>query len=482
MVVVCLSEFNVTIINSRVLLKMFSRNTYIIPVSEDFLVYNPFVGLSALLNRPAVVELKKQLRDIFDHIGDPESKLFDLARDIQESPMQDLSKKINGLNPDFLGVIPTRICNGACNYCDFSAEKASSEKMSYSMAVSMVDWYAGLVKSLGRKTLNIHFFGGEPMMASDIVEIVVHRARLVSAEKDLWPLFEISTNGQFSDDIARFLGDYFNKVVLSLDGFADIQDIHRPLPAGKSSFQSAVDTAEIIGNSNADLNIRCCISRLNVSQMQEITVWFCQNFRLSAINFEILSDSLLTASKGLYPPDPVDFALQFQKAREIADGYGVEVVYASDISNNPQVSSCPVGNDTVIVSPDGRISSCYLMPEKWIEAGLELDFGSMQSQNNMDIDMEKLKNMRTMVENKPRCSNCFCRWSCAGGCHVGNTFPGSRLEYDDFCKQTRLISILSLLLDLGKKDKINDLYVSSEAVNSIIFQKSDRIEDINNSC
>ena len=451
------------------------NSVYLIPVINDFIIYSPLVGITAFINRGAVNELQKQLLLIENNLGNPSSKLFELATDIMMSPVRSPIRKTGNLNPEFLGILPTRSCNGACNYCDFGADRASGEKMSYRLAADVVDWYARILKSQNRNSLEIHFFGGEPMVARDVIEVVVQRARLVAAEQNLIPFFEISTNGQYDAHDAGFLAQYFNKVVLSLDGSKEVQDKHRPLKTNKSSFENAVETARIISHSGADLCIRCCVSQTNLLQMEEFTEWLCRNFRLAAINFEILSSTSQTDLSGLYPPDPVEFAVHFQRSRKIAERYGVEVVYASDISDLPVVSSCPVGKDAAIVSSNGRISNCYLMPEKWQEAGLDLDFGNINSDGEVNLEADKLNAIRIMVESKPRCIGCFCQWSCAGGCHVGITYPGCHSGYDNFCKQTRLISAFTLMSGLGMQDKIEELINTPDAMHGILNQISDHI-------
>lgn len=456
-----------------------TANCFVIPIKNDFLIYSPLNAITALTNQAGVRELKKKLLVHARDQGDPDSTLSGLAQDILNGRTKIPKMETGNLNPDFIGVIPTRSCNGACTYCDFGALEASSQKMPYRMATKFVDWYAGLLKSQKRNVLEIHFFGGEPMMAQDVIEVTVQRARLVSAELNLIAFFEISTNGQYSARKARFLGDYFNKVVLSLDGFKEVQDNHRPLPGNKSSFENAIETARIISNSNAELCIRCCISGANIMMMEEFTHWLCQHLKISTINFEILCSTPQANSAGLFPPDPVVFAIQFQKSRQIADDYGVEVIYASDISEIPVRSSCPVGKDTAILTPEGRISNCYLMPERWQNVGLDLDFGSIDDSGLVRINELGINNIRKMVGNKQRCTNCYCKYSCAGGCHVGNTYPGSNPGFNDFCRQTRIISAFTLLSDLNLHDRIEDLINRPDSIRNIADQASDIILDFN---
>jgi uncharacterized protein len=448
-------------------------NSYLIPVNEAYLIYSPLVNVTALINLSGVLELREQIRLIKTNRGNPESRLFILAKDILDRNICFPTGKAGPLNPDFLGIIPTRACNGACNYCDFGEGRNTSEKMSYELAVKAVDWYSDIIKKNNGVSLEIHFFGGEPMMARDVIETVVQRARLIASGENFTPWFEISTNGQYNKADAIFLGHYFNKVVLSFDGFKEVQNRHRPLKSDKSSYENTIQTAKIISESDADLCIRCCISQINVSRMEDFTEWLCQNLRLSAINFEVLCATEQTTLTGILPPDPIEFAIHFQKSRETGNRYGVEVVYSSDISGVPVESSCPVGKDVVIVSPDGRLSCCYLMPERWQGKGLDFDFGFLKDNESFQTDMNKIDEIRAYTKNKPKCSKCFCKWSCAGGCHVGITYPGCGLEYSDFCIQTRIISAFSLLTDLGFSEKIKELIQSPETLKKLATQPTD---------
>jgi uncharacterized protein len=458
-------------------MSIITQNVFFLQINRDFLVYSPLNGISAILNQRGFLELIEQMHLIQQNNGNPKSKLFELTDDILNTPIANILRKTGKPNLEYLGLITTRACNGACNYCDFGSDKYSNETMPYDLIVKVVDWYINQMLEIKRNIVEVHFFGGEPMVAQDVMEIAIHRTRLLASQKGLITYFQISTNGQYNSKRARWLGNYFNSVILSFDGVKGIQNAHRPLKNNKASFENAFNTAKIIGESSAELSIRCCISKLNIDKMQESTHWFCQNFRLSALNFEILTSTDMSRKAGLLPPDPVEFAIQYQKSKEIAKSYGVEVVYASDITKQPQVTSCPVGKDAAIISPEGRISNCYLLSEKWQEVGLDLDFGFVNSSENVQIDQNKLDAIRKMVEDKPHCEKCFCQWSCSGGCHVGNIVPVSLLKYNDFCLQTRIISAFTLLADLGFNSRIDGLLETPKELIKLATQKTDRVID-----
>ena len=91
-----------------------------------------------MVNHRGVTELKKQLELSEERNSNPDSSLYKLANHILESPVLKINQKTGDFNPRFLGIIPTRACNGACNYCDFSADRAPLNTMSLKMAASIV--------------------------------------------------------------------------------------------------------------------------------------------------------------------------------------------------------------------------------------------------------------------------------------------------------------------------------------------------------
>jgi radical SAM protein with 4Fe4S-binding SPASM domain len=189
------------------------------------------------------------------------------------------------------------------------------------------------------------------------------------------------------------------------------------------------------------------------------------------------SSSPLSESKGLHPPSPFDFARFFLRSGKIGKSFGVDVVYSSGISPMPVTSSCPAGNDAVIISPDGRISNCYQLPEKWKSAGFDLDIGMIKVNGEIHIEKKKVEAVRKMVASKPGCAGCFCRWSCAGGCHVGHSSNGLLPGYDDFCIQTRIISAFSLLNDLNPDMNPEILMNDMTALNKLAVHPSDLLND-----
>ncbi len=383
------------------------------------------------------------------------------------------------LIPDFLGVIPTRTCNLACLYCGFGAHEAADDYLDVETAIGAVNWMAEMARRQRRSTLDVHFFGGEPLCAMPVVEAVVHRTRVVAAETGLVPHLELATNGCFDDTIARFVADYFSTVVLSLDGPPAIQDRHRPMRGGQASSTRVQETALRLGQTSVDLCLRMCVTQQTVDDLVETTRFLCTTFHPTALDFEPLQDTPESAVAGLRPPDPFAFAGAFLAAARVAREYGVQAVYAAAETERPRHTFCPVGRDTVILGPDGRLSACYLRPRDWERCGLDLYYGRYTPEEGLHVDVDAIARIRDLTATQSRCARCIARWYCAGGCHVNHSHPGCGQNYDDFCIQTRLIVVARLLEGVDGHGELERLLSDRSALELVATRPSDALLDWN---
>ncbi|MDR2801242.1 MAG: radical SAM protein [Desulfovibrio sp.] len=453
---------------------MFQAGVFVLPVNGAFLIYSPLGGIASLLNASALRALRRRMGKAVPDPSFP-SELRELADLLIRKPCEPPSET-ERLNPLFLGILPTRRCNCNCVYCDFDAGEEKASDMSPAMAEAALTWYAHFLKDAGQDHMEVHFFGGEPLVCRDVVETAVHRSRLLAGLHGLSLHLEVSTNGIFEQEYAQFVGDYFHAVVLSLDGFRDVHDRHRPISSRRGSFSPARQTATLLSLAPTELCLRCCVSNLNIQSLEEIAIWFCEEFQPSVINFEPLTNNPKSRAAGLSPPDPYAFVRQYAKARARTLHYGIKTVYAATEGEPSQTSFCPVGKDVLIVSPDGRISSCYLPRKAWVERGLDMDVGRLSVQDGMHVDQDALLRLRGLVRAKPRCERCFCQWVCSGGCHVQHSYPGSSPAYGPFCIQTRLLSACRLLEDMNLSSIAQALLADEKAMEALALQPSDRFE------
>ncbi len=437
---------NVEWVSDRYNLDSLPSGVFVIPVGEFYILYAPLHHLSALINYSALTAIRSHFSGGLTAIDEIKLLVTALSENvITPRPLT------GGLGePYFLGLLPTRGCNMACRYCDFLT--GDSRVMDFNTTRHAVNAYIVHLKGRQCAVGALHFFGGEPFYAPQVVQFALEYARLKAFEATLSLHFESTTNGFYDEDLATWIGDNLNTVVLSLDGFADVQNHHRPGRNGLPSFERVTTSASIFAASPCELVLRTAVSQLNVESLPEIAAWFAESFSPAQVCFEPLSESAASRRHGLTPPEPLMYARKFNEAAEILRAYGIRTVLSSaDLSEN-RVTACPLGRDALIVTPEGRINACYLLDEEWRRQGLNLELGRV-TPSGFNLDSDALQHMRDFsVDNKSRCARCFCRFSCAGGCHVhhpGNLPAG---QYDDLCLRTRLVTAAQLLDDLGRDD------------------------------
>ncbi len=198
---------------------------FVIPVMEHYLLYAPFASYVSLVNETAIRELR-ELRTSNRLAIHPSLQpiVNRLAESSHGVPLKEGAIKA----PFFLGLVTTRNCNMGCTYCDFAAPKRTGPVMSITTAKRAVDSYFAILANNHLSEANIHFFGGEPFFSPEVVDFAVNYARVKSGKLAIDVKYEVITNGFFDLDRARWIGDTFSTVILSLDGPEDIQNRTRP--------------------------------------------------------------------------------------------------------------------------------------------------------------------------------------------------------------------------------------------------------------
>jgi len=135
-----------------------------------------------------------------------------------------------------LGV--TEQCNLRCRYCIFSGAYSgerthNQRRMSAEVALRGVEDF--LARSSNRESVGISFFGGEPLVAFDLVKCVVEHVRQRHSDRPCH--FGLTTNGtRLSGDIAEYLTRHRFNVGVSLDGPEAVHDANRRFPSRHGSW------------------------------------------------------------------------------------------------------------------------------------------------------------------------------------------------------------------------------------------------------
>lgn len=440
---------------------MENSRIWCIPLGEGrALLYAPYHGITTLVNRASVDCVRRFLCD-------PEREIPEGLEWISSLRGPGNVPEVRHGDPDplYLGLIPTRACTMQCAYCDFAPDRAYP-RMSFDLIRRAVDGYAGLLRKCGAGEWQMHFFGGEPFAAFRESVFALNYARQKAAELGIPTHFEVTTNGFYPEDRCRWIADNFDTVVLSFDGFSDTQNIHRPAPGGQDSFMTVCRNADIFAHGNCELIIRSCVSSGNIDELPKWASFIAERFFPASVVLEPMIESPLARRNGLCPPDPDRFMQSWTAAYRILRSQRIPLIYSSGEISSLKTSLCPMGQDAMIVTPDGAIGGCWQLAENRRQAGIDLGFGTVTA-DGLRIDREALDHQRDLsAENRERCRNCFCYAHCAGGCLL------NRENKTDFCRMTRALTLWQLLEQLGY-GRFADILLADKSFSAQMAKDSD---------
>lgn len=124
----------------------------------------------------------------------------------------------------------TQNCNFRCLYCVYSTinfetqRNHSIRKMELKTAIASIDFFAEHSKN--QKTVNLSFYGGEPLLEFKLIKELVKYSKTIFEGKDI--NFSITTNGSlFNDEIIKFLSENKFNLMVSIDGTPEIHNKSR---------------------------------------------------------------------------------------------------------------------------------------------------------------------------------------------------------------------------------------------------------------
>ena len=306
-----------------------------------------------------------------------------------------------------LTLLLTYNCNLACDYC-FCGKKRK-DSMSEEMSRKAIDFF---MKRSNEK-VNIVFFGGEPLLESDLIEKII----LYCEEKyNNRVNYLLTTNGTLLNKCNVDMIRKWNiGITLSIDGKADSHDLHRCFRDGRPSWDIIMKNIEDSNLEKDLLTVRLTFTKNNVAKLADNVI------SLHKLGFKNLAFYPASDSKDMYTEDDINcFRKQIDKL--------VEYTYLCYQENNPikihwinrSIKShinggclkCMDGINQMAITPDGYIYPCN-----------RVDFSDMNlclGNINDGIDSKKILWYRQEIEKgDPECSGCWLKNRCHG-CHMEN--------------------------------------------------------------
>ena len=313
-------------------------------------------------------------------------------------------------------------CNLRCKYCfaDEGAYHARREFMSLEVAKKAIDF---LIENSGnRKILETDFFGGEPLMNFDVVKETVYYAKEQAAKRGKKFLFTLTTNGLLlKDDVAQFLNEEMENVVLSLDGRKEVHDAVRKTANGKGSFDLVIENIKNFVKIRGDKSyyVRGTFTAKNLDFGKDVL--FLADNGFDSISMEPVVTDIpdLEITKDMLPEVCAEYdRLCDAYLKREAEGKGFNFFHFNvDLEGGPclakRVSACGAGNEYFSVVPNGDIYPCHQFA-----GDPAFKMGSV-FEGKLDEEIRgKFKN--SCLFTRQKCDSCFAKFICSGGCNANN--------------------------------------------------------------
>jgi uncharacterized protein len=343
-------------------------------------------------------------------------------------------------------------CNLSCTYCYLGAmsgsqtgagrrrENAAGETMAEDVAFRAIDLL--IRESFGEPEISMVFFGGEPLLATDMLRPVVRYARERATEVGRKIRFHMTTNGTLlTPGTARLLAELGIDVMVSMDGCEEDHDANRRFRNGKGSYAHIVRNlmelppgfgvgvrATVTESSRPLTELVAHLAGLGFSTVhlapvsgtsmsREFAERLCSEFEALAITER---DALLRGSRPSVSSFTEPMALLARGSR--------------------RDSPCGAGARYLSVATDGTLYLCHRFAGDdrfavgHVAAGI--DRGAITS---------LLKRLRAASS---ACLDCWARDLCGGPCHHDlETMPGESVGHDAVrCSVRRRIIELSMWL------------------------------------
>ncbi len=325
----------------------------------------------------------------------------------------------------------TRGCNLKCKHCFSDSGRLEAKELSTKEVKAAIDTFAD------QKILYINFTGGEPLLRSDLFEILQY----ASSKKIS---IDLSTNGFLvtPKTVKLLQGTNVFQVQLSIDGLGDSHDRFRGV---KGSFQRVLEAIKLLRQANFGIIISTTVNKTNIAQILPLidlsidvgasvfkTTLFIPTGRGKSSQQELALDSedvrqlaLLMAEK----EKEVDGNLSINK--DSCYPWLLEENYVPEPAwMRPQNVSCAAGISSLFITADGNIVPCPFLRHLVVGNLRHVGFSKLWESDVLNV----FRNLKPGgLEGK--CGHCeYLGTQCYGGCRAAAlAYSGDLYDEDPFC-------------------------------------------------
>lgn len=335
-------------------------------------------------------------------------------------------------------------CNLRCKYCfaDEGEYHGHKGKMSIDTAKKALEY---VIKRSGpRKNIEVDLFGGEPLMAMDVIKEVVQYGKELGEKHKKNIRFTMTTNSTLlTPEVVDFLDAEMGNIILSIDGRKEINDQVRVRADGTGSYEKILPQIKnMISKRTAGKQyyVRGTFTKKNPDFFNDIMSLVDEGFKEISIEPVVLEDGHpLAISKEELPKIMESYDKLFDEMTKRQKNKDLEFTFYHfniNLQGGPcvykRISGCGAGHEYVAITPQGEVYPCHQFIGKE-----QFKLGSIYD-DSYDKNLAKTFK-KAHIYNKPVCRNCWAKFYCSGGCQANNfNFNGDmHVPYEIGCEMQK---------------------------------------------
>lgn len=399
------------------MMRIVDEEVFLLTDKESALIYFPIRGYVGEVSFEMAENIK--VKNVIKRSDLDQNKILkQIYLEACSNPRADLDVMKRGF-PE-LNIDLSTGCNMHCIYC--YAERGV-EQVKYQTKANIdliLKTYFQSIGNLkidgkGQKCRVVFSNDAEPTFSPELLKYAVLKAVEIGEQVKIKPSFSMPSNCGFDASLMPLILEYFDHISCSFDGLPWVQELHRPLVNGQSSFEKVFQNINQLYKNKIKLSFNIVVTRHNLHFLKETILFFNTHFKGTHISFSQvlvngraqIFEKELQMDQSLYDQF-LGEAIEFAKDKEIR----VMDKHSFNIKRPRRHYCSSTARPNWNVSLSGGIYACMEAKNQTMKMGA-FDF----EKGICTLDEFKIEQLGLMnVDEFSKCTDCFAKYLCAGSC------------------------------------------------------------------
>lgn len=355
-----------------------------------------------------------------------------------------------------LRLLITGKCNLNCSYCQMKMLMRNGKLADISL--EDIDLLLDKIATDRYDYITIHFSGGEPLLATDIIQYVCEAVESRSIKN---VRFAISTNGTLlSDKSIELLKKYDIQTVVSIDSMNDENSLRRNF-AGRSFVKEVLQNVNKAHEQGLKLGISTVFAKQSSADVADFVDRLHNDYSIKSLGFNYQHYSGFEKENIDHSDDYMsEYASALIAVSDRCRLYNIFEEQSNRIIEPlvyrvPRVCHCTSQSSQVTVLPSGMLSPCKTFASANKDVSTCAAWASDEPESVKLFSYWRGRRSDTILE----CSKCVYRGLCGGGCPYEAYVDGGTIFHADKRYCIVVETLFAHLLDLLEQ---NDAFADAE--------------------